>query len=385
MKKTNEKGYKIVYVNPLARISHQGRHKQVYTIRTESGELIPTKGMNKSMESGVSKQYAFPYDHRTNSLKTGLDVMIDNTNLFYEREANDVIGQYGLTNEWYEIVERIVKQPKIKKQTYFEIISGVSPDFYTSKIACGTIFQGVSHFDAKCKPNFLERFKLVLYPKPNRFTTETPRGRLSIELIKILKSSIANDKVSANSALHEWYISEENEAEKDRVQKQEVINDAVYNLVKLQKEFSEYRNYQTAILLKRFDGNPLLKGEVSLRTVKDLMNKYINDNDTYQMDNIEKFNTLMDLVNKPDGIARFDTMYLIQQASNCNVITVRDGFYIWHSKAGTPNVYKFTDHNKLVDFMLKEYEIFDPEQAEITNWYGELAEEVKTKGIKVNL
>lgn len=367
----------VLYVNPVPRISAQGRHKQVFTIIGKTGELIPTAGMQKNKEFGVPSEYSFPYNHLTNKLQTGLDKMVANP--FKGLEPDYIVETYSLSQEWLKHLESIVKQDTIKLQTKFEIYDNVSYDHYTNDIAGGmTIFNTPNIKAANiAPPNFLQTFKIILYDKPNRFTDETPRGRLAIALIKI-HPKIAANKNAANASVHDWYISEENEAQAEKLKKQTLIEDAIAAWVGLRNSSSPFTIYQFGCLLTWHDNRNVLKGTVNNETAKTFISEYLNDTTTYQMENIQKFMKLYDLFTT--GSDRFHVMYLIQQAINTNIIKISDGYYVWHSKAATPNMYKHTDYDKFVSLIQQEFNTYNPDDRTINNWYKDLFEEVQSKG-----
>lgn len=376
--KSQPKEITTIFVNPVPRISAQGRHKQVFTMIGKTGELVPTSGMQKNKEFGVASEYSFPYNHLTNKLHTGLDKMVPNP--FKGLEPDVIIETYGLSQDWSKQLDSIVKQDNIKLQTKYEILDNVPYNNYTNEIAGGmTIFNAPSIKTANIAPaNFLQTFKIVLYDKPNRFTDETPRGRLAIALIKI-HPKIAKNKNSANPSVHEWYISEENEAQIEKMRRQDIIEDAIANWVDLKKNSSPYKVYQIGCLLTRHDNTPVIKGTVNNETVRNHISDYLNDTTSYRMDNIEKFSMLYSTF--MNDSERFHVKYLIQQAVNTNVIGIRDGFYVWHSKAGTPNMYKHSDYDKFVSLIQQEYKNYNPDDKTINNWYRDLYEEVSSKGV----
>jgi len=63
------------------------------------------------------------------------------------------------------------------------------------------------------------------------------------------------------------------------------------------------------------------------------------------------------------------------------VLKNTDGYIVWVNKSSTPNVYKWSDYDKLVSFILSDMLIYDPtsDDTSITNWYGELLKEVRAK------
>lgn len=368
-----------IFVNPVPRISAQGRDKQVYTVQTNTGELIPSQPMHKTKEFGANDILQFQYDHNTNRLVTGLDVTVENP--FYERSVEDVIQEYQLSSRWQTIIGDLVKQKKILKQTLFEISDAVEPGFYSSEIKGGTMLKhgfGSRNEDV----NFLQSFKIILYDRPNRFTDETPRGRISIQLLKT-NQKVAQSLNEVNSAVHSWYISEENEAEIERNKKRSIINKSIYHTHKLQNEETPFLNYQVAILCKDRNGDPIIKGEVAESTVIDALNSYVSNESAHQMSNIEKFESVYGLLQTREGIDKFNVMYLVQQAINTRVVVVSDGYYVWNSKVSSGNnVSKFTDYDKLVSFLIKEKSTYNPEDKDVTNWYGELLDEVKLKNVR---
>jgi hypothetical protein len=234
------------------------------------------------------------------------------------------------------------------------------------------------------EPSFLQKFKIVLYDRPNKFTTETPRGRMAIQLISRL-NTIAKSKQLVNSAFHNYYVSEENEAEKEKLKKQDYINDAIYHLYGMKKENTDYQNYMVAILMKHSDGKVLLKGKVNSDTVRRKLNTFVTGDSPQQLQNIKRFMDVSKLLKTSEGMETLHIKYLIQQAINSNVMSVRDGYYVWHSRQGEENVYKFTNYKTLYSLIKKEFEVYNENEKEITNWYGELVKEVKGKGITIEV
>jgi len=377
MNMKSSKDVTIIFVNPVPRISAQGRHKQVFTMIGKTGELVPTTGMQKNKEFGVPSEYSFPYNPTTNRLHTGLDKMIINP--FKGLDPSYIVEEYGLSQEWLSKLETIVKQDNIKLQTKYEIYDNVPYNHYTNEIAGGsTIFNTTNIKTANiAPPNFLQTFKILLYDKPNRFTDETPRGRLAIALIKI-HPKIANSKNEANASVHEWYISEENEAQAEKLKKQDFIDDVKYAWVELKRNGSPFILYKFGSLLTTHDNRPIIKGTVNNDTVKNFISDYLNDTTSHQIDNLSKFIDLYTLYQEDTD--RFNIRYLIQQAINTNVMKISDGYYVWHSKSGTPNMYKHTDYNKLVSLLQQEFKNYNPDDRTITNWYRDLFEEVQSKG-----
>jgi hypothetical protein len=372
-----------VVVNPVPRSSAQGRDKQIFTVIGKNRELIPTKSMGVSKDLEVPTYLMFEPNYETNKLITGLDEMV--VNPFKGKDVSTLQQEFGLPSQWMSLLDNIVSQDKINLQTYYEILDGVDPDYYTSKIT-GTMFTHRGDIRNLPEPTFLEKFKVIFYEKPNVFeddgTVKTSRSRLAIQLIKN-NNKIAEKRSAVNGSLHFYYISEENEAEKALNKKRDVIKQAYKLLADLQDKHTDYTQYKVASILYLPNGNTLLKDKVASDKIKAVLDDYVMTDGSGQMSNIDKFLTVVGLLNTKDGLIKFDIQYLVQQALNKSVISVRDGNYIWHSKSDSPNVYKFNSYDKLINFLILEFKIFNPKDKSVTNWYKELLDEVKIKDVWV--
>ena len=102
------------------------------------------------------------------------------------------------------------------------------------------------------------------------------------------------------------------------------------------------------------------------------------------MTNIQKFNEIIKLINEgAEGMRKVWVLYLIQQALNSNIMSTKAGEYIWHAKKGIDNLYNLGSSKKQV---VKLFEAeFDKYQGDddIENWYKDLLDELKTKGVKL--
>ena len=347
---------KTIFVNPVERISVQGRHKQVYVINSSQG-VVPTVSMRKSKEIGTTSTLQFLPNPNTGKLETGLNVLINNY-ILKGQDPDAILTEYNLSESWREIIPKLVKQDKIKKQTWFEIKHGVEPDFYTDdySFSMTNLPTDLSEWGKK---TYLQAFKFILYPRPNRISNESPRQELAFELMKV-SPNVALNKNAVNSAYHDWYISEENEAELEKSRKTEIIENATYELVKLKREAGKYKSYQVAILLRTYDSLQILKGSASVEKVNNVLSAYIKTENNQQFGNIERFNEIIEMTKSVEGLVRFNVQYLVQQAINTNVIAKRDNTFVWHSKAGTPDVYDLgSSFEKIINFFVKEYNTFN--------------------------
>ena len=375
------KNHTVLFVSPVQRVASQGRDKQTFTIiDPKTGQTTVTKAMNKTREVGTEVQLKFLMNTYTNKYETGLDELIPNP--IYQMEVAQVFSTYHLSPQWQEPIAKIVTQPSISRQTYFEILDNVDPDYYTSAIKGGTMFNfQPHHLKEKKEPTFIESFSITLFDRPNRFVDDTPRQRMAIQLVKN-HNRIATDKLSANPVEHLFYVSEENEAEMEKMRKDDIIDAAVSAKYVLQTSSSEFLNYKVGSLLTTHQERPIVKGVTPRDSVKQAINNYLKDR-SHQMENINKFNKVMDLLKSPEGKQRFEIMYLVQQGFNTNVLATSDGYIIWKSRSASKNIYKWADYEKLISFLVSDMVTFDPENEDntVTNWYNELYQEVKAKNV----
>ena len=365
-----------IFVNPIPRISAQGRHKQMFVVQQTTGEFMPTAGMGKNKEFDVPSEYSFRLNTSTNKLITGLDKMIENP--FKGLDPSNILEDYSLSQDWLSQLQQIVKQDQIKLQTKYEIIDNVGYNFYTSDVAYN-MFSSNWKANIDKPKNFLETFKIILYDRPNMFTDETPRGRLSLALIKN-HPKIAKTKIEGNTAVHDWYISEENEAQMEKAKKRFIIQDAIKTWGNLSDSTTPYIIYQLASLLKTHDGSSIVRGKMNDATVREKVSDYIFESSSSQLENIEKFTKVASMLSNKEDKQRFQAMYLIQQAINTDVVGVRNGFFIWHSKSALDNIYKHTSYDAFVSTIQREYGNYNPKDKDVANWYKDLFDEVTNKG-----
>lgn len=369
------KNHTTLFVSPVPRTASQGRDRQVFTvIDPKTKQLTTTRSMNKTREVGTSVTLKFPLDTYSGRYITGLDELVANP--IYLLEPETVFSTYNLSPKWQDIVTKLVKQPQISRQTYFEILDNVEPDYYTTLAKGGTMLSFQPAQLLNRESSFIERFSVELFDRPNRFVDDTPRQRMAIQLIKV-HNRIAKSKLEANPVEHLFYISEENEAEMEKMRKQDLIDEANFEKIKLQKEASDFVNYKVASLLTTYQDRPIVKGATSKDGVKQAINNFLGDR-THQMENIQKFNDVVTLLKSAEGKQRFEVKYLVQQALNYKVLENREGYLVWISRSADKNIYKWTDYEKFISFIVSEMIIFDP-SGDLTNWYNELFQEVKTK------
>lgn len=292
----------------------------------------------------------------------------------------DVKMQYGLVDKWDILLQSVVKQDKISKQVYFEILDAVDPGYYTSKISQSILNLG-STFDAKIPKTFIEKFSITLYDGANVFSADTSRGRFAIQLVKN-KRNIADTKEAANPNYHTFYIAEENEEELDRVRNDRYENTAIAALATIQTKYPPFKLYQIAAVLKNESGGALINtaGEVASQIVEDQLNRYIKTKGTSKSTRIENFLNVVKTFNEePD---RFLIEYMCAQAFANRIITNKEGYLYWNSKMDNPTQYKWKNENTFKNYILEQYKIYNPKQPDETNSYAELKVELLQKGVK---
>ena len=159
----NQNSVTTIFVNPVQRVSPQGRDRQTFTfVDPKTGEMVVTQSMNKTKEFGAGSTFSFQYNPVTHKLQTGLEENIQNP--FYQLDPVEVMESYSLPNSWADVLERIVKQTEITKQTYYEVLDAVQPGYYTSDIKGGiTIFNLSKSTKIPEQHNFLQTFNIILY------------------------------------------------------------------------------------------------------------------------------------------------------------------------------------------------------------------------------
>jgi len=325
---------RIIYVSPVPRTSVQGWDKVNYVIyKKGSNEIVSSSrgGATKAFgrDGAAHETFMFPIDYTSMKVVTGMDEMMDNP--LFKLDVKEIRAAYNVvTSHWSdELLEKLSESPRISKQTFFEIKHNTRPGYYTDEVKGGTIFDTrdleMVKNNPDYAPSFLQKFKFTFYDRANRITDETPRGTLA-QLLTEIHPAIANSKSEINTAVHRWYISEENEAEMERVKKQDIIHEAIAKLVELKNEHSELTQLKVANVLTNHNNRALVAGEVGKSTLIDRLNGYVSRTDKYQMENIGKFQKIMDLLKNKEGKIRLEIKYLIALALHNNIMSLRDGW-----------------------------------------------------------
>lgn len=356
-----------IYVLPVQRVSVQGRNN--YDFVTSEGTSIPA---GRSRSKGV--KLAFKFAREDNKLKTGLDELT--TNPWYNEPCP--------SPSWFETWSNIKDRQEITLQTVYEIRDDVPQGTYTAMVTTPTMAKAMNDtalaMSVGQKQTELEKFICYLDTEgANVFDTTTHRGRLSIALCKN-HPKIAPSANLANSDLHEFYIGEEEEAIKQKIEKRDVLLDSLANLGDLLKNYNSFVQQQVGTILKIFYND--VSESVIKSTLQDFLFEEKKNSFGTQTERIERFNQVYELLTKePD---RVYIKYLVEQAIKNFVILLDGGKYIWKSQRGIDNYYDLGIKTTSVEnLFLREYEIFDPKDINPDNAYYKLTQELRGYGVKI--
>lgn len=366
-----------IAVKPVPRESVQRRHlTPVKTWDPSKKQMIDTghvSGKTKARDS--AETLPFTPDREKRRFKTGLEEMIDNP--FKGMDWLELKASKALPDQWSALLPKLVEMPKISKQQYFEILDGVTPDYYTPVMSADTL-RGTTLFgglDPKREKTFIEKFEVTLYDGTNVFHSDTSRGRFAIQLLKHCSLVAANRDV-ANGNYHHWYIAEENEEELDRVKFDDLENQAVFEMTNIQLNYPEFKLYQLAGQLTTHEKSVLIKGDVSHMLVKDQLNRYLKNKSPHKAENIEKF--MLAVSNFKDNPLKFEVDYLVAQALATQLVYIDSGFLYWRGKADSPQIFKWKNEDALKAFLFDEGGKYDPT---MQSYYADFIEDLRLRGV----
>ena len=367
-----------IIVKPVPRESVQRRHlTPVKVFDPTTGQFVDTGHVSgKTKAKNAVESLPFQPDRAKNKYRTGLEEMVDND--FKGMDVMTLKSQRSLSNSWDDYLDRIVEQDKISRQTLYEVMDGVEPDYYSSRIQYDSLNPGNLFGGGEKERSYIEQFEVIMYDGANVFSSDTSRGRLAIQLLKN-RSDVAVDKVF-NPNTHRWYIAEENEEELDRIKVDEIENEAVSCLFDVKRNYPEFKLYQFGIQIITKSNVPLIKGEVPPSVVYDQLTRFIKAKTKDKKENIQTFIDLYDKFKNSPHLFEMD--YLIQQGLNSNALFFDKGQLYWKSKSGEPNVYKWRNQEAFRAFMLEEEEKYNPKEKDLSNYYTDFIQELKEKGIR---
>lgn len=356
-----------MYVISVNRPSAQGRSN--YEYKTSDGNTL--QGGRSKSKGAVTPLRFYRSENR---LLTGLDKTV----------TNPYKGMECTASNWLESWDKIEKAESMTLQQVYEIKDNVKPGTYTSIVTTPTMVNAMNSpaliDKVEKERTYLEGFTCYLEEGPNPFTADTERGRWSILLCKN-HPYVAKSAQDVNPDIHEFYIGEEEEAVKEKVEKRNTIMEGSANLGMLLKTYPSFVHTQFASILK-----VNMNSAASEAGVKNDLQEFIfEDRKTAngtQIERIEKFNTMYELLEKePD---RIYIKYLIEQAVANHVILLEGGRYIWRSQKGIDNLYNLGVKGTTVEnLFLNEYSLYDPKEPNTDNAYEKMITELKAFGVKV--
>lgn len=317
-------------------------------------ETGQTSGKRKP--SNVSEALRFPPSRKAGRYLTGLDEMIPNH--LKGSDPVELRGRYGLSEKWESILPSIVKADSISRQRYYEILDGAEPDYYTSVIPASirnsenTVFRTKTTSDQTA----IERFELILYEGANVFTSETSRGRLAIQMLRN-HPEVARKREMVNRDIHRFYIAEEDEEAIDRLDVDNVENDAIVEFTILKRNNEPKKLYQVAVILG------LVRGSVSETTVTDQLNRFLKNKVTSnerlaKKIKLQEFLEVCEMLNKNYNL--FIATYASAQALNVGAVYADTGRLIWKSQRDNPARAFWKTRDALAAYLAQELDKYDP-------------------------
>lgn len=356
-----------IFVISVQRPSAQGRSH--YEYRGSDGSSL---SLSRTRARGAVVPVKF---HRIdNRLITGLEQNVTNPFKGLECKASNWL------NNWKAIEDA----DELSLQQVYEIKDNAVPGTYTSIVTTPTMIQAMNAGTKlveriENERTYLENFTCYLEEGVNVFSAETERGRWTIQLCKN-HPIVAKSGNEVNHDLHEFYIGEEEEAVKEKVEKRNTVMVGLSNLGTLVKNYPHFTQQQVMTILK------LNYADTSEKTTLSNLQEYVfEDRKTglgTQVERIENFNKLYELLEKePD---RVYIKYLVEQAIKNYVILLEGGKYIWRSQKGIDNFYSLGVKGHTVEnLFLQEYELYDPKDPNPDNAYFKLTNELKGFGVKI--
>ena len=363
-------------VKPVPRDSVQRRHlTPVRVWDPEKKTFIDTGQVTAQTKArGAVEVLSFMPNLQTGRYATGLEEMV--VNPFKDMEVLALKGRYLLSDDWDSQIPQIVQSDKIMRQTWYEILDGVSPNTYTPLIPRNIQTIGPMRVtsDEKVPRTFMETFKVTLVDGANVFLWDHSRSRMAIQLLKN-HTAIAPDRDTANPTLHNWYIALEDEEELTRVEIDDMENEAIAELTSIQKNLPEDRLYKLAVVLD------LAKGEMSPLIVKDMLNRYIKAKSNDKKLRISKFLDTTSVLKEQPG--RFDVLYAVAQAINVGLLSFDAGYLYWRSKADQAQVYRWRSKAEFAAFLEGEHQKYKPKSKDNgVNYYADLLAELESRGVR---
>jgi hypothetical protein len=372
-------GFRII-VKPVGRESVQRRHLNPVKVWDPERKMMIETGQvtGQTKAKGAVEVLQFVPNLSKGRYDTGLEEMV--VNPFKDMEVLVLKGKYLLSDNWDNVLSVVVKQSEITRQTWYEILDGTEPGYYTPAMSKNVQLIGPMRVtnEEKTPRTFIETFNVTLVDGANVFLWDHSRSRMAIQLLRN-HPVVALNKDNYNSTVHNWYIALEDEEELSRVEVDDMENDALFELTSMQKNVPEDRLYRLAVILG------LAKGEMSPLVVKDMLNRYIKNKADDKAQRIKKFMHTVQLFKEQE--ARFTVLFAVTQAINVNLLYFDNGYLYWKSKVEQAAVYRWTSTEAFVSFLEEEYQKVAPKKGtnkdNSLNYYAELVKELEARGVRV--
>lgn len=372
-------GFRMI-VKPVNRESVQRRHLNPVKIWDPERKAMIETGQvtGQTKARGAVEVLQFVPNLAKGRYNTGLEEMIPNP--FKGSTVLALKGKFLLSDAWDNQLESVITQDEISRQTWYEILDGTEPNYYTPAMGKNVQLIGPMRVtnEEKQPRTFIEMFNITLVDGANVFLWDHSRSRMAIQLLKN-HPVVAVNKDMYNSTSHNWYIALEDEEELSRVEVDDLENDALFELTSIQKNAPEDRLYKLAVILN------LAKGEMSPLVIKDMLNRFIKSKSDDKKQRIKKFMAAVMLFKEQE--ARFNVTYAVTQAINVNLMSFENGYLYWKSKVDQATLYRWATTEALVGFLEEEYQRYAPRKGgnkdATTNQYAELVKELETRGIKL--
>lgn len=369
-----------IIVKPVGRESVQRRHLNPVKVWDPERKVMIETGQvtGQTKAKGAVEVLQFVPNLANGRYETGLEEMV--VNPFKDMEVLAVKGKYLLSDSWDFQLASIVKQPSIMRQTWYEILDGAEPNYYTPSIGKNVKSIGPMRVtnEEKQPRTFIETFNVTLVDGANVFLWDHSRSRIAIQLLRN-HPVVAKSKDIYNPTSHNWYIALEDEEELSRVEIDDLENEALFELTSIQKNAPEDRLYRLAVILG------LAKGEMSPLVVKDMLNRYLKNKSDDKQKRIKKFMDTVHLFKEQE--ARFNVLFAVTQALNVNLMQFDNGYLYWKTKMDQATVYRWNSIDAIVGYLEQEYQTYAPKKGtnkdSTTNYYGELVKELESRGVRV--
>lgn len=365
---------------PGSRSPYNREQRPVRTYNPNSKQMEETGQVSgRRKPNGVYETLRFNPDREAGKFVTGLEQ--STANPFKGMTPLDLRGRYNLPASWTEeLLAEIVDSDKLTLQRLYEIMDGVEYNYYTPIMAPSMRNSRlpIRNKDTDDK-TFIETFEIILYEGANVFTKDTSRGRMAIQMVQH-SSLVAPSLRDVNKDIHGWYIAEEFEAEKSRVEIDDAENRAVVALMDLFENFPTVRPYQLGVNLDLF------RGHLSPSAVKDQLNRYVkaklpNDKRSEKVERLNRF--MREYAFLKDNFPTFICRFLVFSSKNVGVTYVDGGKLYWRTKRDTPTQFIWRNEEQLIGALQESMDSYNPDKELQDNMFADMVQDLRDRGQEI--